>query len=204
MGKNESGVISIFKRVLQSEAEQSCRHFDEFPLGPQDRHLLGDDLWVTYNNFAIVEMKWSEAEIRNENAKIRRVKLLCKGLAESPEMAAFHAKCHRIAWRDSQSGRLMSQEYRNRVCCLTCPDTCVDIDCGAAPLAIEDFAKEFFGHPPSHCLPLMEFQSYVKWLTTTVTGAPREVIVLALNKSRFTVSEEMTLDQLGARLPALP
>jgi hypothetical protein len=204
MGKNESGVISEFKKALRSIA--GSRHFDDFPLGPQDRYVLADDFWATYDNFAIVESKWSEEELRSEQGKLDRVKALCKNLKTSPHMAFLHSQCHRIAWRDSQTHRLMSQEYRKGVCCELFPATCVDIDCTTEPIAVDDFGIEFFGEPPSHCLPAEEFQEYIRWLTTVVTGSARDILVLAQKKDAggYTISDNVSLEVLCKWMPPQP
>lgn len=206
MGKNESAVIAEFKKALRRIACQSNRHFDDFPLGPQDRYVLGDDFWASYDNFAIVESKWSEDELRNEKAKFERVKALCEKLRDTPEMASLHAQCHRIAWRDSETHRLMSQEYRKVVCCGWFSDTCKGIDCKTEATAVDDFAIEFFGEPPLHCLPAEQFQSYIRWLTTVVTGSAREIVVLAQKSDAqgYTVSDEVSLDLLCNWMPPSP
>jgi hypothetical protein len=206
MGKNEVGVISDFKKALRGIAAASGQHFDDFPLGPQDRYVLADDFWTTYDNFAIVESKWSEEELISENGKFERVKALCEKLQVTPDMARLHAQCHRIAWRDSKTHRLMSQEYRKGVCCSLFRETCKGIDCGTEAMAVDDFAREFFGEPPLHCLPVAQFKTYIRWLTTVVTGSAREIIVLAQKRDTqgYTISDEVSLDALCAWLPAPP
>lgn len=202
MTRNEPGVISDFKKALRLLAVG--RQFDEFPVGAQDRHVLADDLWTTYDHFAIVESKWSERETSDElrNKKVR-VKALCDELQKDPRMAMIHGSCHRIAWRDSQSGRLMSQEYRKAVCGKYFPQTCIGLNCDEGAIAIEDFADGFFGEPPSHCVPAADFQDYVKWLTKVVSGKERTVLVLALRSDALGnwVSDHVTLKTLCDLLP---
>lgn len=204
MGRNEAGVISDFKGALQEYASKLNRHFESFPLGPQDRHVLGDDFWTTYSNFTIVESKWSEAEFKSENEKKERLKRLCEGLKSDRQMAQRHAKCHRIAWRDSSTKRLMSKEYRKVVCYKIFPDTCAGTDCETESMTVDDFADDFFGEPPLHCLPLKEFIAYIEWLTSVVTGAPREITVLARKRDGegYTISDNLTLDELSKLLPS--
>jgi hypothetical protein len=206
MGKNESAVISEFKKALRRIADRSSRHFDDFPLGPQDRHVLADDFWATYDNFAIVESKWSEEDLHSEKEKFERVSALCENLRDTPHMAFLHSQCHRIAWRDSKTHRLMSQEYRKGVCCDLFAATCVDIDCGTEAIAVDDFATEFFGEPPLHCLPAEEFQDYIRWLTGVVTGSAREITVLAQNNDAqgYTISDEVSLKVLCTWMPPQP
>lgn len=206
MGKNESGVISEFKKALRQIAGQFSRHFDDFPLGPQDRHVLADDFWATYDNFAIVESKWSEDELSSEGDKFNRVSALCENLRDTPHMALLHSQCHRIAWRDSKTHRLMSQEYRKSICCDLFPETCEDVDCGTEAIALDDFAKEFFSATPSHCLPAEQFQDYIRWLTSVVTGSTREIIVLAQKKDAqgYTISDEVSLKELCTLMPPAP
>lgn len=206
MGKNEAGVISDFKKTLRDVANASGRHFDEFPLGPQDRHVLADDFWVTYDHFAIVESKWSEDELRSEVTKRERVQALCEALQDNPRMAALHGRCHRVAWRDSTSRRLMSQEYRKIVCRDLFPETCRNLDYTTGTMAVDDFAKGFFREPPLHCVSAKDFQTYVRWLTGVITGTERTITVLARKKDAegYTVSDEESLESLCKWLPSMP
>lgn len=205
MGHNEIGVIGDFKKTLRAVAHGMNRHFDEFALGSQDRATLADDLWVTYDHFAIVESKWSQDQLASERKKLPRLTALCKALQANPVMAELHARCHRIAWRETSTNRLISQEYRKAVCGAICPDTCTSLDCAAGAMTVDDFAEDFFGEPPQHCLPASDFQRYVKWLTHVVTGGEKDITVLARGKDgRYTVSEEKTLQELCDLLPKLP
>ncbi|HDR9248825.1 TPA: hypothetical protein QDB50_000508 [Burkholderia vietnamiensis] len=204
MGHNEAGVISVFKQTLREFAEMSNRHFDDYAAGGQDTYILGDDFWVTYDHFAIVESKWSKKQISREVAdKFDRVKALCEALGNEPDMADLHAKCHRIAWRDRDTKRLMSRVYRDEVCVEEFPGTCTDNVKRTSPMTIDDFGKEFFGDPPLHCLPINDFIKYIKWLTKTVTGKEREILVLARSRDKdgFTISEQVKLSDLRQWLP---
>ncbi|MBN3501285.1 hypothetical protein [Burkholderia cenocepacia] len=206
MGNNEAGVISEFKDALREFAETSKRHFKDFPLGGQDRYTLGDDFWVTYDHFAIVESKWSQNQLRTELDKHDRVKALCEALQNEPDMAVLHAKCHRVAWRDSRTKRLMSQTYRDKICFEEFQATCTTMGTPQSPLTIDEFGEEFFGDPPSHCLPIDDFITYINWLTKIVTGREREILVLARSRDNdgFTISEQVKLSDLGQRLRKRP
>jgi hypothetical protein len=205
MRHNEIGVIGDFKKTLREVAHGMNRHFDEFALGSQDRATLADDLWVTYDHFAIVESKWSQDQLASERKKLPRVQALCNALQANPVMAELHARCHRIAWREAPTNRLISQEYRKAVCSAVCPNTCVGYDCSEGALTVDDFAEVFFGEPPQHCLPASDFQRYVKWLTCIVTGEEKDITVLARsNDGRYTISEEKTLPELCDLLPKPP
>lgn len=206
MGRNESGVISDFKKTLREVASTSQRHFDEFPLGPQDRHVLADDFWVTYDHFTIVESKWSETEHDGDDRKRKRVKALCEALQNAPKMAEIHSCCHRIAWRDTKTRRLMSQEYRKVVCGNLFPETCEQLDCSTGIMAVDDFAKGFFGEPPLHCVAASDFQTYVRWLTGVITGKERTISVLArkTDAQGYTISDVVSLETLCKLLPASP
>lgn len=205
MGHNEAGVIGDFKKTMREAALASGSHFDEFALGPQDRSTLADDLWVSYDHFAIVESKWSQDQIAAERKKLTRVSALCTALQLQPNMANLHARCHRIAWRETPSNRLITQEYRKAVCGSICPDTCAGLDCTKGALTIDAFATDFLGDPPKHCLSATEFQTYVKWLTRVVAGAESQIIVLARAKDGgCTVSNETSLQELARLLPKRP
>lgn len=202
MRHNEIGVIGDFKKTLRHAAQKMDCHFDEFALGSQDRTTLADDLWVTYDHFTIVESKWSQDQLASERKKLPRVTALCKALQSDPGMAALHSQCHRIAWREKPSNRLISQEYRKAVCSVVCPDTCTGLDCTKGAMTVDDFAQEFFGEPPQHCLPASDFQSYLRWLTRVVSGEERDITVLARGTDgKYTISEEKTLQELFDLLP---
>lgn len=206
MGHNESAVISAFKQDLRELALEANRHFDEYALGGQDREVLADDIWRNYDHFAIVDSKWSEEQIPTEKTKEDRVRALCDALAKDARMASLHARCHRIAWRDSATGQLTSQEYRRAVCGRLHPATCKGLDCKGDVLTIEAFAAGFFGNPPTNCVPYQDFRDYIAWLTRVITGSAREIIVLARGKSGAgaRITSELTLTELCQTLPARP
>lgn len=202
---NEPAVISQFKKALRKAAQAKGSHFDEFPLGPQDRATLADDIWATYDNFAVVESKASQRKLSSEAAdKFDRVQALCEGLQSYPEMASLHARCHRIAWRDDITGRLVSQEYRSVVCGKDFSSTCVGV-AFEPDMTVDEFAQKFFNRPPENCLQKDDFVQYVRWLTEIVTGEENEIVVLASSdEGGFTVSSWMSLQELSALLPKGP
>lgn len=203
MSQNESAGIEILKGILRHKASETGGHFEAYPLGGQDRHVLADDIFAAADYFTIVESKWSEDQLPSEaTSKTDRVRRLCEGLARNSEMAVLHAKCHRIAWRDSTTEMSMLQPYRDAICADSFPGTCVAL-ATASPLDADVFASEFFGIPPRHCVPMAEFVKYVKWLRETVTGTrDKSVVVLARAKSLQgkSISKEITLESLAAQL----
>ncbi|KAB1587903.1 hypothetical protein C5O75_028920 [Burkholderia cepacia] len=209
MSNNEAAVISVFKDALREYADTYNRQFKDYPLGGQDRYALGDDFWATYDHFAIVESKWSQNQIHDEKDKFDRVKALCEALRDNPDMASLHERCHRIAWREtgknSNKKRLMSQVYRDKVCVEHFPRTCTNIASPSKALTIDEFGKEFFDDPPSHCLPINDFINYIKWLTKVVSGKEREILVLARlrDKDGYTIADHVTLSDLSQSLPKL-
>lgn len=206
MGHNEAGVISVFKDALREFAAKSNRDFKDYPLAGQDRYTLADDLWRTDNHFAIVESKWSQNQLSSEFNKIDRVKALCEGLRDDSSMDYRHEQCHRIAWREEGTGRLMSRVYRDEICFEIFPNTCTRIDTQPDAMTIDDFEKKFFGKTPSLCLHLDEFITYIRWLTKVVTGEEREILVLSrsIDQKGCTIAMETTLDNLHKLLPEPP
>lgn len=202
---NEPGVISVFKEALRDAAMQSGRPFNDFPLGSQDRQTLADDLWTTYSHFTLVESKAGEHKLSTEyKDKKDRTKKLCEALQKNTAMAALHAKCHRIAWRENETGRLLTSEYRQVVCREGWPETCTSVPTEKS-LTIDDFTASFFGEPPDHCLPADDFKRYVNWLIKTITGEERELLVLARKVDKGeTIAVPTTLDELPALLRATP
>ncbi|MEN9478649.1 MAG: hypothetical protein RLZZ298_44 [Pseudomonadota bacterium] len=202
---NEPGVISVFKEALRDAAQQSGKPFKDFPLGSQDRQFLADDLWTTYDNFALVESKAGEHKLSTEyKDKDDRTKKLCEELHRNTEMAELHAKCHRIAWRENETGRLLSSEYRRVVCLEGWPKTCPHVYTNK-PLTIDIFTAGFFGEPPNYSLPAEDFKRYVRWLTKTITGETRDIVVLARKIiNGETIAASTSLNELAACLTTTP
>lgn len=206
MSQNEAACIQILKEILWKKANEVGGQFNAYPLGPQDRNVLADDIFAAADYFAIVESKWSEDQLLTEaEKKTIRVKQLCEGLNSDDEMAMLHAKCHKIAWRDSVTEMSMLQPYRDFVCAESFPKTCLGLIV-SSPCDADEFAVDFFGDPPRHCVPAKDFIRYVKWLLQTVTGqSDKSVVVLARTKNRNgkSISKEMTLEDLSAKLTQL-
>jgi hypothetical protein len=203
MGQNESAGIEVLKEILRNKARKTGGQFKAYPLGRQDQHVLADDIFAAAHYFAIVESKWSEDQLATEaRDKTDRVRRLCEGLARNNEMAVLHAKCHRLAWRDSSTEMSMLQPYRDAICAEFFPSTCTEL-ATSSPLDADVFASEFFGNPPGHCVPAAEFVKYVKWLRETVTGTrDKSVVVLARGKNLQgkSISKEITLENLAVQL----
>ncbi|SDP93017.1 hypothetical protein SAMN05216303_11150 [Rhodoferax sp. OV413] len=206
MGQNEAAGIEVLKEILRDKARKAGGQFNAYPLGPQDRKVLADDIFAAADYFAIVESKWSEDQLSTEaKDKAERVKRLCEGLVTNSAMAELHAKCHKIAWRDSATGLSMLQPYRDVVCVDSWPSTCVALN-KSSPFDAEVFADAFFGNPPGHCVRAADFIRYVKWLLKTVTGADdKSVVVLAreTNSQGKSISKEITLENLSIHLTKL-
>lgn len=205
MQRNESGGIEILKDLLREKAVEAGRTFKTYPVGPQDKLVLADDIFATAHYFAIVESKWSENELASEaDGKTDRVARLCKGLANDPRMAQLHAKCHKIAWRDSVSGETMLQPYREAICRESHVATCAAV-ARVAPLGADLFADEFFGLPPDHCLEAADFMAYVTWLLQTVTRTSGKAVMVLTRDTSPTgtsISVEVTLPVLAEKLKA--
>ena len=202
---NESGVISTFKDALRDAAQRSSQTFKDYPLGSQDRQTLADDIWATCSHFTLVESKAGEHKIQTEyKDKEDRVKRLCEALQNNPQMAALHEKCHRIAWRENGTGRLMTSEYRQIVCRTRWPGTCSNLQ-KVEPTTIDEFANSFFKKPPDHGLSADCFKKYVRWLIKTITCEERELLVLARKiENGLTIAAPTTLDQLSVLLSESP
>jgi hypothetical protein len=203
MGHNEAASIAVLKEILRDRANEAGGQFSAYPLGPQDRNLLADDIFATADFFAIVESKWSEKQLPTEAAdKFSRVEKLCRELSSNSEMASLHSMCHKIAWRDSSTGLSMLQPYRDAVCKERFASTCVGLKV-ALPIDADFFADGFFGAPPVHCVPAADFIRYVTWLLKTVTGdGNKSVVVLAREKNLQgkSISVEITLEELSTKL----
>lgn len=204
MGKNESGITKVFVDELRGQAELDGIHFVDFPLGPQDRHFLSDSLFANnFDQFTLVEMKFSEAELKSEAEKRLRVEALCKELARNPRMRKLHDKCHMIAWKDSETDELRTSPYRHQIC----NKKILGVACGL-PTETPDnswtvdvlkFAGKFFGDPAQHCLRKEDFIEYVNLLLKVVTNSEvdtLEVIARGRNLQNKAIATTMTFNQL--------
>ncbi len=204
MGNNESGVTGVFVAELRDQAGLNGVHFVDYPLGPQDRNVLSDSLFANnFDQFSLVEMKFSEVELKSEAEKRSRVEALCKELAKNPRMRKLHDQCHMIAWKDSKTDELRTSPYRHQICnqkvlgraCglqATLPDNSFTVD-------VLEFAEKFFGDPSQHCLQREDFIEYLKMLLKVVTESKvtdLEVIARGISPQGKRIATTMTFDQL--------
>lgn len=197
MQRNEPGITQLLHDHLGDAARGKGIKFQAFPLGPQDRNVLADSLFASKDLFALIEMKFSAAQLRSERAKRGRVLKLCEGLEVDAPMRDLHERCHHIAWSDGSGISLAC--YRDRIC----NRLILGEDCGLPSAAPGVEARNFFGdytdgflsNSQSSGLPKGDFKRYLRWLQEKTTGKASErlevlakgpgqngdVVVLSLN-----------------------
>lgn len=204
MSNNESGVTEIFVTELRERAFSRGIDFLQFPLGPQDRHLLSDSLFANnFDHFSLVEMKFSDLELKSEAHKRNRVTALCRALAKNPRMRRLHDQCHMIAWTETVTGELKTSPYRHQICNqeilgVSC-DLRSKVPNNSWTVDITEFGNEFFGNPAKRCLRKDSFKEYVKWLLDVVTESKvdnLEVIAKGWNLENKPIVTIMSFDQL--------
>lgn len=208
MGKNELGVTDVIVSALREQAQSCGFNFLQFPLGPHDRHLLSDSLFANnFDQFSLVEMKFSDRELKTERHKASRVAALCRALAKNREMRDLHDRCHMIAWKDSENDELRISPYRMQICnrqvlgsssslSMRYPDNSGNVD-------IDQFGSDLFGEPGQRCLRKDDFKRYAQWLLAVVTQkkiSEFEVIAKGRNADNKLIAATMTFDQLCADL----
>lgn len=204
MRKNEAGVTGVFTAELRDQAVLNAINFIDFPLGPQDRHLLSDSLFANnFDQFSLVEMKFSELELKSEAEKRGRVEALCKELAKNPRMRKLHDQCHMIAWKDPETDELKTSPYRHQICNQKILGSACGLQAEAPnnsfTVDVLEFAEKFFGDPAQHCLQRAEFIKYVTMLLKVVTNSEvttLEVIARGRNLQNKPIATTMTFDQL--------
>jgi hypothetical protein len=118
-------------------------------------------------------------------------------------MRKFHDQCHMIAWKDSETGELMTSPYRHQIC----NKEVLGFSCrikAKAPnnsrtVDITEFGDDFFGDPAKRCLRIDDFRIYVKWLLDVVTGSKvsnLEVVARGRNLQNKPIATTMSFDQL--------
>lgn len=204
MGQNEAGVTEVFVAELRDLADAAGIDFVPFPLGPLDRHVLSDTLFANnFDQFALIEMKFSEEQLKSEADKRLRVEALCKALASNSEMRKLHEQCHTIAWSDSKTGELKCSPYRDQICnqhvlgasCglnVQSPDASKVVD-------VIQFGNDFFGDPAARCLAKGNFKKYVDWLLKVVADSridQLKVIARGRNPENKPIATCISFDQM--------
>lgn len=181
MLKHEQAVIDSFNVFFKHRAMALGRNVRSFSLDGQDVLVGADYLLSDHSRFALIEFKFSQSEIADEEKKQRRLRL-CRELESNREMRVLHDQCHFIAWAEMPELQGRCNVYRHEVCNRLVFGT----DCGLQASSPQDdartyaseFAGQFFGGTPSRSLGLDEFELYLAWVLRTPSESTRQSLEL--------------------------
>lgn len=176
----EQAVADTFNDYMREICRAAGKAFQPFSLGGQDRDSA-DYLISNADGFALIEFKYSEAELINEGKKSRR-KNLCKLLQKNKSMQEIHDKCHFIVWRDSSSTDLRCAPYRTEICNQRVFSGCSCLEekhpIESKRVLAEKYGNEFIPPPPDRSVRKAEFEKYLAWLMKEASGSSSETVEL--------------------------
>lgn len=177
----EQSVADIFNDYMRVRCNGAGKNFHPFSLGGQDRDAGADYLISNAAGFALIEFKYSEAELASEGDKPRR-KQLCLLLRKNRKMRQIHDKCHFVVWRDSSSGALRCAPYRTEICNQQVFPSCTALKrqhpLRSKRLLAETYCDEFIFPPPDRYAEKAEFENYLSWLMKDASGSNKETVEL--------------------------
>ncbi|MHB1282016.1 MAG: hypothetical protein ACYCYL_12430 [Acidithiobacillus sp.] len=176
MAKHEQAVIDSFNRFFEKQATEKGCKIRSFSLDGQDALAGADYILTDQSRFALVEFKYTQAEILAESKKGKRLNL-CTELELHPDMKFLHDQCHFIAWAEATQMKAQCNIYRLEVC----NKQIFGAESGLhnkSPssdnrIYAKQFTTEFFSGLPPRSLSLSEFESYVEWLLQVASGSSK-------------------------------
>jgi hypothetical protein len=180
MLSHEQSLADRFNAFMQNQGKDRGIDVHAFSLDGQDRDAGADYVLMDTTRFALVEFKYSEANLVSEAHKPRRL-VLCKQLALQSNMRALHDRCHFVAWTEPPSSNVRVNVYRHEICTTRVFNQSFGFPADDPLLAKLDagtFAERFLGQSTSNTLTYSEFESYVAWLLTETSGSKKSTIEL--------------------------
>ncbi|WEM43895.1 hypothetical protein PTW35_09005 [Photobacterium sp. DA100] len=114
--KHEQSVVDAFSNQFARQATDRGRAMSRCSLDGQDSILGADYIFTTTTNFALVEFKYEERDIRAEGNKSLRERL-CLLLDDDVSRRSQSLKCHYIAWSKKRQQRsVVFNKYYPEVC----------------------------------------------------------------------------------------
>ena len=165
--RHEQSVIDAFFDRFKEAAVKNESRFFRCSLDGQDT-LAGADYLITESTwFAMVEFKYEEPQIADENTKPRR-RALCKALDTDGSRLSQHVSCHFIGWSTPSPRTVLLNIYRHEVChqalwpsqsglLLAKPETKTRIEA-------DKFMLNFFNLDDSAGSSFENFDNYLTWL----------------------------------------
>ena len=196
--QHEQSFADAFNCFMRTKAPKYGCRFHSFSLDGQDRDAGADYVLTDSDRFAIVEFKYSTADLVSEKNKPRRLKL-CQELLHHNDMRALHDRCHFISWSEVPSGIVKTNIYRNEICTQavfgrSCGLT-AQIGTSATRVSAGEFAQDFFAKNGSKSLSLAEFESYVAWVLTETSASTSSTLELVAHNP---TSNDLALVRLNS------
>lgn len=114
--KHEQSVADNFSDGFKKVAAKYDRSINRCSLDGQDAILGADYIFTDTSNFALIEFKYEEEDIKAESKKDLRLKL-CTVLDNEIHKRTQSLKCHYIAWSNKRHYRtVILNQYYPEVC----------------------------------------------------------------------------------------
>ncbi|EHV9709086.1 hypothetical protein NI385_17915 [Vibrio parahaemolyticus] len=114
--KHEQSIADSFSNHFTRYAATQGRQVNRCSLDGQDAILGADYIFTDTSNFALIEFKYEERDIRAEGRKPLRSQL-CVRLDQEQNRQLQSLKCHYIAWSRKRSNRTVElNQYYPEVC----------------------------------------------------------------------------------------
>ncbi|HCE2128432.1 hypothetical protein [Vibrio parahaemolyticus] len=114
--KHEQSVADNFSSHFMRFASQQGKQVNKCSLDGQDAILGADYIFTDASNFALIEFKFEERDIKAEGRKPLRSRL-CMRLDQEQNRRFQSLKCHYIAWSQNRGNRTVKlNQYYPEVC----------------------------------------------------------------------------------------
>jgi len=114
--KHEQSVIDAFSNYFLKVGAQRGRRTHRFSLDGQDSILGADYIFTSNTNFALVEFKYEQRDLKAEGDKRLR-RILCEKLEVDKTRLNQSLQCHFIAWSQKEEVRkIYFNKYYPEIC----------------------------------------------------------------------------------------
>jgi hypothetical protein len=115
--KHEQSVIDAFSNYFLKKGQSRGKNTNRLSLDGQDSILGADYIFTESSNFALVEFKYEERDLKAEGDKDLR-KTLCAMLDSETSRRYQSLQCHYIAWSKKQQERrgILFNKYYPEIC----------------------------------------------------------------------------------------
>lgn len=202
--KHEQSVIDSFAEHFLSKGKLLGKQVNKLSVDGQDSLLGADYIFTATTNFALVEFKYEENDLKSERTKELRFKL-CKMLDQNGPRLEQSLQCHFVAWsnKEQEIRKVIFNKYRSEICNKeifpqsilkrTTPDKSTRV---SANKLINDFFDGKIG------TSFDNFNNYIKWLLKLCDkeGTNIEVMLDNPDSNELEILEFSSLELLNTWL----